>query len=43
MVPLKRLGEAKDMAGVYLFLASEAMSGYVTGQTFDVNGGRLMP
>lgn len=43
MVPLKRLGVVDDMIGAYLFLASEAMSGYVTGQTFDVNGGRLMP
>jgi 3-oxoacyl-[acyl-carrier protein] reductase len=42
-VPLKRLGESEDMVGVYLFLASNAMSGYITGQTFDVNGGQLMP
>jgi 3-oxoacyl-[acyl-carrier protein] reductase len=42
-VPLNRLGDVSDMVGVYLFLASEAMSGYITGQTYDVNGGRLMP
>jgi 3-oxoacyl-[acyl-carrier protein] reductase len=42
-VPLRRLGTAEDCAGACLFLASPAMSGYVTGQIIDVNGGRLMP
>ena len=42
-IPLKRLGTAEDCAGACLFLASPAMSGYVTGQVIDVNGGRLMP
>jgi 3-oxoacyl-[acyl-carrier protein] reductase len=42
-VPLKRLGETDDLVGAYLFLASNAMSGYITGQTIDVNGGQLMP
>jgi 3-oxoacyl-[acyl-carrier protein] reductase len=42
-IPLQRLGEAEDCAGACLFLASTAMSGYVTGQVIDVNGGRLMP
>lgn len=40
-VPLARLGEAKDVAGVYLFLASD-LSAYVTGAVIDVNGGMLI-
>jgi 3-oxoacyl-[acyl-carrier protein] reductase len=42
-VPLKRLGTAEDCVGACLFLASSRMSGYVTGQVIDINGGRLMP
>ncbi len=42
-VPLRRLGTAEDCVGACLFLASSRMSGYVTGQIIDVNGGRLMP
>jgi 3-oxoacyl-[acyl-carrier protein] reductase len=41
--PLKRLGMPEDLVGTFLFLGSNAMSGYVTGQTFDVNGGQMMP
>jgi 3-oxoacyl-[acyl-carrier protein] reductase len=29
--------------GAYLFLASGRMSGFVTGQVIEVNGGLLMP
>lgn len=42
-IPLKRLGTAEECVGACLFLASENMSGYVTGIVVDVNGGRLMP
>jgi len=35
---LKRLGQPEDIAPVAVFLASEGAS-YITGQTFDVNGG----
>jgi 3-oxoacyl-[acyl-carrier protein] reductase len=42
MVPLGRVGAAEDIAGTFLYLASETMSGYVTGQTIHVNGGQLM-
>jgi 3-oxoacyl-[acyl-carrier protein] reductase len=42
-VPLKRVGLAEDCVGTYLFLASETLSGYITGQMIDVNGGQLMP
>jgi len=42
-VPQGRLGVAADCVGAYLFLASEALSGYIIGQTIEVNGGQLMP
>ena len=42
-VPLGRVGTAEDCVGTYLFLASKALSGYITGQMIDVNGGQLMP
>lgn len=42
-VPLRRTGTPEDCVGAYLFLASEMLSGYITGQTIDVNGGQLMP
>jgi 3-oxoacyl-[acyl-carrier protein] reductase len=37
-IPLKRGGEAKEVADVCLFLGSD-LSTYVTGQTIHVNGG----
>ena len=37
-IPLSRLGEASDVANIYLFLASD-LSAYVTGAVIDVNGG----
>ncbi len=42
-VPLGRVGTAEDCVGAYLFLASKTLSGYITGQMIDVNGGQLMP
>lgn len=42
-IPLGRLGTADDCVGAYEFLASERMSGYITGQIIEVNGGQLMP
>ena len=42
-VPMARLGEADECAGTFLYLASDALSGYVTGQIVEVNGGQLMP
>ncbi|WP_441251852.1 SDR family NAD(P)-dependent oxidoreductase [Tardiphaga sp. 71_E8_N1_1] len=40
-IPLQRLGDAKDVANIYLFLASD-LSAYVTGAVIDVNGGMLI-
>ena len=42
-IPQGRFGVAEDCVGAYLFLASERLSGYVIGQTIEVNGGQLMP
>jgi 3-oxoacyl-[acyl-carrier protein] reductase len=42
-VPMGRLGTADECAGTFLYLASDALSGYVTGQVVEVNGGQLMP
>lgn len=41
--PLGRIGLAEDCVGAYLFLSSALLSGYVTGQIVDVNGGLVMP
>lgn len=40
-IPLGRLGEAKDVANLVSFLASEESS-YITGQVIHVDGGMLM-
>lgn len=39
--PMRRLGEAEEVAGPIVFLASEAAR-YVTGATLHVNGGLVM-
>lgn len=41
-IPMERLGSASDCAGAALYLASEDLSGYVTGQVIEVNGGQLI-
>jgi len=40
-IPLKRGGTPEDIANACLFLASD-MSGYITGQVMNVDGGMLM-
>ncbi len=40
-IPMGRVGEASDVAGCALFLASE-LSAYCTGTEVDVNGGALI-
>lgn len=42
-IPMSRAGLPQECVGAFLFLASESMSGYITGQIIDVNGGQLMP
>ncbi len=39
-IPMKRWGTPQDMAGVYVFLASDAAA-YITGQLIPVDGGWL--
>ncbi len=41
MLPVRRQGEPEDIANACAWLVSEA-SGYVTGQTIGVNGGRVV-
>jgi 3-oxoacyl-[acyl-carrier protein] reductase len=42
-VPMGRAGSPEECAGAVLFFASPAMSGYVTGQILEINGGQLTP
>jgi len=41
-VPLGRMAQPADIAGIAVFLASDE-AGHVTGQTLHVNGGSFMP
>jgi 3-oxoacyl-[acyl-carrier protein] reductase len=41
-IPLGRLGTPRDVAGAFLYLASDDAS-YVTGTTIVVDGGQLIP
>lgn len=40
--PFGRFGEAKELAGAVLFLASNKASGFVTGITIPIDGGFLV-
>jgi 2-hydroxycyclohexanecarboxyl-CoA dehydrogenase len=40
-IPVKRVGQPEDIANAVAFLASES-SGFITGLTLSVNGGRYM-
>jgi 3-oxoacyl-[acyl-carrier protein] reductase len=42
-VPMGRFGRPDECVGAVLFLASPAMSGYITGQVLEINGGQLTP
>jgi 3-oxoacyl-[acyl-carrier protein] reductase len=42
-IPMGRAGTPDECVGTVLFLADPAMSGYVTGQVIEVNGGQLTP
>ncbi|WP_269522276.1 3-oxoacyl-[acyl-carrier-protein] reductase [Coraliomargarita parva] len=41
VIPMKRMGQAADIAHTTAFLASEE-AGYITGQVFTVDGGMVM-
>ena len=40
--PMGRSGQPAEVAGAYVYLAS-AESGYVTGETLNINGGMVSP
>ena len=42
-IPMNRLGTAQECAGAFVYLASDQMSSYLTGQIIEVNGGQYMP
>jgi 3-oxoacyl-[acyl-carrier protein] reductase len=42
-IPMRRIGDPQDCVGTFLYLCSDQLSGYVTGQVVEVNGGLLMP
>jgi 3-oxoacyl-[acyl-carrier protein] reductase len=42
-IPLGRGATAEEIAGPALFLASEQLSSFITGEVIEVNGGVLMP
>lgn len=41
-IPMGRVGTPQENVGTFLFFASPSMSGYITGQTLEVNGGQFM-
>ena len=42
MIPLGRYGNPKEIAGMIRFLAADPAAAYITGQTFNVDGGMVM-
>jgi hypothetical protein len=42
-IPMGRAGMAEECAGTFVYLASDALSCYVTGQVIEVNRGQYMP
>lgn len=41
-IPLGRFGKPEDIAGMIRFLAADPAAAYITGQTFNVDGGMVM-
>jgi 3-oxoacyl-[acyl-carrier protein] reductase len=42
MIPLGRYGQPEEVAGLVRFLAADPAAAYITGQTFNINGGMFM-
>lgn len=42
-IAMGRFGTSEEVAPTFVFLASHAASGYITGQVIDVNGGQMCP
>ena len=42
-IPMRRIGAPDECTGAFLYLCSDKLCGYVTGQVIEVNGGLLMP
>ncbi len=42
-IPMERLGTVDECVGAFIYFASRQLSGYVTGQIIEVNGGQYMP
>ena len=42
-IPMRRVGVPDECTGAFLYLCSDKLSSYVTGQVIEVNGGLLMP
>ncbi len=41
-IPLGRYGQPEEIAGMARFLAADSAAAYITGQTFNVDGGMVM-
>ncbi len=41
LIPMKRLGTSFDCVGPIIFLSMKSLSGYITGQVIEVNGGQF--
>lgn len=41
-IPMGRFGQPDDIAGMIRFLAADPAASYITGQTFNVDGGMVM-
>jgi 3-oxoacyl-[acyl-carrier protein] reductase len=41
-IPMARIGTVDECVGAFIYLASQRLSSYVTGQVIEVNGGQYM-
>lgn len=42
LIPLNRLGQADEVAGLICFLAADSAASYITGQVINIDGGMVM-